>query len=79
MNSILIISLVLSHLLAIAISAKWTSKLIYTDIKTNYDVIEFVRVIEEAQSRRNHPTSRPQFYDWETEEKFENIIDQFDK
>jgi uncharacterized membrane protein len=79
MNSILIISLVLSHLLAIAISAKWTSKLIYTDIKTNYDVIEFVRVIEEAQSRRNHPTARPQFYDWETEEKFENIIDQFDK
>lgn len=79
MNSILIISLVLSHLLAIAISAKWTSKLIYNDIKTNYDVIEFVRVIEEAQSRRNHPTARPQFYDWETEEKFENIIDQFDK
>lgn len=79
MNSILIISLVLSHLLAITISAKWTSKLIYTDIKTNYDVIEFVRVIEEAQSRRNHPTARPQFYDWETEEKFENIIDQFDK
>jgi len=79
MNSILIISLVLSHLLAIAISAKWTSKLIYTDIKTNYDVIEFVRVIEEAQSKRNHPTARPQFYDWETEEKFENIIDQFDK
>ena len=79
MNSILIISLVLSHLLAIAISAKWTSKLIYNDIKTNYEVIEFVRVIEEVQSRRNHPTARPQFYYWETEENFENIIDQFDK
>jgi hypothetical protein len=79
MNSILIISLVLSHLLAIAISAKWTSKLIYNDIKTNYEVIEFVRVIEEVKSRRNHPTARPQFYDWETEEKFEDIIEQFDK
>ena len=78
MNTALIITLVLSHLLAIAISAKWTAKLIYNDIKVNYHVNEFVQVIEEVQSRRNHPTARPQFYDWETEEKFEDIIDQFD-
>ena len=79
MNSLIIISLVMSHILALYISAKLTAKLIYNDIKANYEVTEFVRVIEEVKSRRNHPTARPQFYDWETEEKFENIIDQFDK
>lgn len=78
MNTILILVLVFSHLLAVAISAKWTAKLIYNDIKTNYHVDEFVRVIEETKSRRNHPTARPQLYDWETEEKFEEIIDNFD-
>ena len=78
MNTALILVLVLFHLLAIAISAKWTAKLIYNDIKANYHVHEFVRVIEEVKSRRNHPTARPQFYDWETEEKFEDIIDNFD-
>lgn len=85
MNATIICVLMLSHLLAVAIGAKWTAKLIYNDIKTNYHVDEFVRKIEEIQSRHNHPTarphhptSRPQFYDLETEEKFEEIIDNFD-
>jgi len=78
MNTTLIFVLMLSHLLAVAIGAKWTAKLIYKDIKVNYHVNEFVRVIEEAKSRHNHPTARPQFYDLETEEKFEEIIDNFD-
>lgn len=79
MNSFIIISLVMSHILALYIGAKLTAKLIYNDIKTNYDVIESVRIIEEKRARANHPTARPQFYDWETEEKFEDIIDHFDK
>ena len=79
MNSLIIISLVMSHILALYVSARLTAKLIYNDIKANYDVIESVRIIEEKRARANHPTARPQFYDWETEEKFENIIDQFDK
>ena len=79
MNSFIIISLVMSHILALYIGAKLTAKLIYNDIKANYDVIESVRIIEEKPSRANHPTARPQFYDWETEEKFEDIIDHFDK
>ena len=79
MSSLIIISLVMSHVLALYIGAKLTAKLIYNDIKANYDVIESVRIIEEKHARANHPTARPQFYDWETEEKFEDIIDQFDK
>lgn len=79
MNSLIIISLVMSHILALYVSARLTAKLIYNDIKANYDVIESVRIIEEKRARANHPTARPQFYDWETEEKFEDIIEQFDK
>ena len=75
MNNIAIISLVMSHMLVLYIGSRLTARLIYNDIKANYYVDEFVRVIEEVKSRRNHPTARPQFYDWETEEKFEDIID----
>ena len=69
----------MSHILALYIGAKLTAKLIYNDIKANYNVIESVRIIEEKRARANHPTARPQFYDWVTEEKFEDIIEQFDK
>ena len=79
MNSLILISLVMSHILALYIGAKLTAKLIYNDIKANYNVIESVRIIKEKRARANHPTARPQFYDWETEEKFEDIIEQFDK
>jgi len=79
MNGITIILLVLTHLLAVGVGAKWTAKLIYKDLKANYNVHEFVKIIEEKASRANHPTARPQFYDLETEEKFEEIINNYDE
>jgi hypothetical protein len=74
----IVVSMLISHILIMIISARLTAKAIYQDIKVNYDVIESVRIIEEKRSRANHPTARPQFYDWETEEKFEDIIENFD-
>ncbi len=74
----IVISMLISHILVMILSAKFTANAIYNDIKVNYDVIESVRIIEEKRSRANHPTARPQFYDWETEEKFEDIIENFD-
>lgn len=74
----IVVLMLISHIVVMVLSAKLTANAIYQDIKVNYNVLESVRIIEEKYSRANHPTARPQFYDWETEEKFEEIIDNFD-